>query len=194
MKELLANFELLTKMEEMRMVPIILLLNKADILESKLKEEPISDDHGWPFSDYMSACRHFSNEFTRLDKRPDGALRIQVTSAIDRIVFEKTLEIIKPIIIGNEKKHSLGRREISNPIFLSSTSKQDTIDLPSPFSHGLDYGSSKKRHEDAGNTMTPPRSRAVSEELHPRKLYGKSLVRRSSNILSAHPLLRSRAA
>lgn len=126
LEESMAMFESLTKMKRFKKIPIILLLNKADMLEEKMKEKPISDylptcprD-----ADCVTACNFFSDIFARLDKRPHGALHTHVTSAVNRAVFERTMKNIQPILTRNAKRQSREAREELSPGSHSSSSQR----------------------------------------------------------------------
>lgn len=139
MEDSLSIFESLMKHDKLRTLPVILLLNKVDAFEERIKKTPVSEYFRTcpKNADYVTACKFFSDQFAKLDERPEGALRIFVTSALDREVFENTLQTIRPILIQNEWKQPPKAREISSPILLSSTSHQATVDLPRSSSGGL---------------------------------------------------------
>lgn len=58
--------------------PIVLLFNKFDLLEQRVKENPIEDYYPeYPEdSDPWAACRFFAAKFSELDRRPHGSLRV----------------------------------------------------------------------------------------------------------------------
>lgn len=108
MEESFERFKSLTEISSIERLLWIVLLNKVDIFEKKIKEVPVSAkyptfDGG---EDCTRACEYFADQFARHDKRSDGELTLYVTSAVDRATFEKTLQTIKPILTRNGRKHS----------------------------------------------------------------------------------------
>ena len=94
MTESLDIFAWLTKLEYLESTPIVVLLNKFDLLEEKMKVEPICDY----FPSYCGsldpslACSYFARRFLRLDERPNASLRIYRVSAVDRDSFKATMD------------------------------------------------------------------------------------------------------
>lgn len=84
MQESLMLFESISKLERYRRVPIILMLNKMDLLEQRMKNDPISEYYPEYSgdSDPRTACRFFAGKFSQLDRRLPGCLRIFATSAV----------------------------------------------------------------------------------------------------------------
>lgn len=93
MEESLILFEKMAKLEELKMVPILLSLNKVDIFKQKTLTASICDT----FSAYsgslgcVTACIFFMDGIMKQDERPNGILRICVTSAVDPQTFAGTL-------------------------------------------------------------------------------------------------------
>ena len=93
MQQQIRFFASLTRLEEIRDVPIILLLNMTDVLEQLITIKPVSDY----FEDYtggancFQACRFFANKFAKSDRRFVGDLRIYGTCAVEESSFRGTL-------------------------------------------------------------------------------------------------------
>lgn len=94
MQQQIRFFASLTGLEEVRDVPIILLLNMTDVLEQLITIRPISDY----FEDYtggancFQACQFFANKFAKSDRRVVGNLRIYGTCAVEESSFQGTLK------------------------------------------------------------------------------------------------------
>ncbi|KAL2049713.1 hypothetical protein ABVK25_010054 [Lepraria finkii] len=94
MEESLTLFEQMAKLEELKTVAILLSLNKVDIFKSKTLTTPICDT----FSAYsgslgcVTACIFFVDGIMKRDERPNGILRICVTSAVDPKTSAGTLD------------------------------------------------------------------------------------------------------
>lgn len=106
MKQPLALFEYLTQLSCFRNVTIIVLLNKFDILEQRIINNPISD-HFPEYtgsSDCFGACRFFADEFAKIDHRSarSGLLRYP-TSAVDPESFKSIAQNIRPINADDEQ-------------------------------------------------------------------------------------------
>lgn len=86
MRESLKLFESTSKLGGFKTVPIILMLNKIDLLEQCMKEHPIVDYYPeyTGDSDPVAACRFFAEKFSQLDRRLPGYLKILVTSAVEQ--------------------------------------------------------------------------------------------------------------
>ena len=84
MQESLILFESTSKLDSFKTVPIILMLNKMDLLEQRMKDDPIAEYYPEYSgdSDPITACRFFAGKFSQLDRRLPGYLRILVTSAV----------------------------------------------------------------------------------------------------------------
>ena len=71
MQQQILTFASLTRLKEVRDVPIILILNMTDVLEQLITTRPISDY----FEDYtggancLEARRFFANKFAKSDRR-----------------------------------------------------------------------------------------------------------------------------
>ena len=96
MKHQIRFFDSLTRLVKVRDIPIILLLNKTDVLERLITIKPISDY----FEDYAAgancfhACQFFADKFAKSDRRENGDLRIYGTWAVHQSGF---LQIIKDL-------------------------------------------------------------------------------------------------
>lgn len=84
MQESLMLFESISKLERFKSVPIILMLNKMDLLEQRMKDDPIAEYYPEYSgdSDPITACRFFAGKFSQLDRRLPEYLKILVTSAV----------------------------------------------------------------------------------------------------------------
>jgi hypothetical protein len=78
MDESLHLFEKITKLEELRSVPIMVLINKWDLFKQRILDTPISDT--FPnlcrSMGAVTACNFFADEYVKRDERPNGSLRI----------------------------------------------------------------------------------------------------------------------
>ena len=89
MKQQIRFFECLTQLKIMKNVPIILFLNKTDVLERLISGRPISNY----FEDYTGgkncflACQFFADKFAKSDHREVGDLRIYGTCAAQGSCF-----------------------------------------------------------------------------------------------------------
>ena len=106
MQESLTLFKQITKLEEVKAMPILLFLNKVDIFKQKMLQTPICDT----FPEYsgslgcVTACNFFADEFAKCDERRGGTLRICVTCAVDPKVFEGSVESIKSLLVAEKSK------------------------------------------------------------------------------------------
>lgn len=97
MDQQIRTFAALTRLKEVRDVPIILILNMTDVLEQLITTRPISDY----FEDYtggancFQACRFFANKFAQSDRRFVGNLRIYGTCAVEESSFRGTLKCLQ---------------------------------------------------------------------------------------------------
>ena len=84
MQESLMLFEAISKLDLFSTVPIILLLNKVDLLEQRMEEQPIVDYYPEysGHSDPLIACDFFADKFSELDRRQPELLDILLTSAV----------------------------------------------------------------------------------------------------------------
>ena len=87
-------FESITKIQRYEDVPIVLLLNKLDLLEERMLKTPIAEY----YADYsgdpkpLTACRFFADKLSELDRRLHGSLRILAISAVNPNRFVSTIE------------------------------------------------------------------------------------------------------
>ena len=94
MKQQIRIFEYITRLKIFKDIPIIILLNKTDVLEQLITKNPISDY----FQEYTAgancfeACKFFADKFAKSDCRLDGDLRIYRTCAVQESCFQETLE------------------------------------------------------------------------------------------------------
>ena len=97
-------FEDITKIYKFRTVPILLLLNKLDLLAQKMRTDPIADyfpEYSGD-SDPLAACRFFAAEFLHLDSRPEGNLKVVVASAVDPYDLNCTIGELMPELFVEE--------------------------------------------------------------------------------------------
>ena len=121
MKESLIIFEQITKLEEVKAVPILLFLTKVDLFKKQMIQSPICDT----FPEYsgslgcVTACNFFADEFAKRDERQMGTLRICVTCAVDHTVFESTVEGIKPLLVAEKSnlKAAVSKSTNTSPVF-----------------------------------------------------------------------------
>lgn len=103
MEQSLAAIESLTKLKHCKELPIIVFLNKVDLLEQQLIQKPVATYFPTlpPDADARAVCRYFSDRLISLDQRAEGLFHVFVTSAVNRSTFDRTLERIRPILLGN---------------------------------------------------------------------------------------------
>ncbi|KAK4692855.1 hypothetical protein P7C71_g4429, partial [Lecanoromycetidae sp. Uapishka_2] len=132
MDKSLLLFQEFTKLEELRYVPIVILLNKWDLFKQRIVDTPISDTfpHYCGSMGAVTACNFFADEFVKRDERPDGTLRIFNTSAVDSRVFKDTLEQIRPLLVQNRPSSPSKKREIWSLKWSSPSSEKLAGELP----------------------------------------------------------------
>ena len=114
MQQQIRFFESLTRLEIVKYVPIILLLNQTDVLERLITIRPISEY----FEDYTGgancfyACHFFADKFAKSDQRMFGNLRIYGTCAVDQDCFEGTLEGLE----SRSPRYNGTDRSVSNSV------------------------------------------------------------------------------
>ena len=97
MKQQIRFFELLTRLKIFRDVPIIILLNKTDVLGDLMCRKPISEH----FQEYTGptscweVCQFFADKFAKSDQRAAGDLRIYRTCAVERTLFQGTIQCLR---------------------------------------------------------------------------------------------------
>ena len=86
MQDSLMLFESISKLPQFRDVPIIVLLNKFDLLEQRMKDHPIRDHYPEYSGDSNPsiARRFFADKFSSLERRLPGRLIIITTSAVEQ--------------------------------------------------------------------------------------------------------------
>ena len=96
-------FESITKVDGFRTTPIVLLMNKFDLLEQRMRENPIVDHYPEYSGDPnpMTACRFLAARYSELDRRPHRSLRIQVTSAVQHDDFKSSIDELWPDLFRN---------------------------------------------------------------------------------------------
>ena len=129
MKQQIRFFESFTRLKTVQDVPIVLLLNKTDVLEHLITIRPISDY----FEDYTAgancfhACEFFADKFAKSDHREVGNLGIYGTCAVEencfRVIFKglqnrpyRYNEMDSSNILG-------GEASIDNPVAKPSVDK-----------------------------------------------------------------------
>ncbi|KAI4141990.1 MAG: hypothetical protein LQ341_003348 [Variospora aurantia] len=83
-------FESVVNLPPVQNLPIFLLLNKADVFEKMIHQQPISEffpDYEGA-TDYYKACGFFADRFAGLDRRSPGRLHCYVTNCLDTIDFQ----------------------------------------------------------------------------------------------------------
>ena len=133
MKQQIRFFETLLQRGTIKDKPIILLLNKTDLLEQLITTKPISKY----FEDYtggancLRACQFFAEKFAKCDYRAVGDLRIYKTCAVEANYFRgifKDLPNDSPSYIGTnpnrlEDEGSEDEGNIHNPVAQASSNK-----------------------------------------------------------------------
>ena len=94
MDESLLLFEDIIKLEVYRNIPIIVFLNKFDLLEQRMKQDPIVDFYPDYYGDscVLTACRFFADMFLELDRYRPGPLIVEIISAVESDDFEPTID------------------------------------------------------------------------------------------------------
>ena len=104
MLESMRLFKDITKIDEFRTVPILLLLNKLDSLAQRMRTDPI--ENRFPeylgSSDPLAACHFFASKFLDLDRRPKGNLRVVIASAVDPHDLNCTIGELMPEVFKEE--------------------------------------------------------------------------------------------
>ena len=104
MLESIRLFKDIAKMNKFRTVPILLLLNKFDLLAQQMRTDPIADY----FPEYsgdsypLTACRFFAAKFRELDSRPKGNLKVVIASAVDPKDLNCTIGELIPEVFEEE--------------------------------------------------------------------------------------------
>lgn len=100
MVESLMLFDTITKLDGFKTVPIVLLLNKYDLLEHYMRRHPILRHYpeSPENSDPLTACRFFATKFSALDRRSHGSLTILATSAVEYDDFRSTMDKVWPVL------------------------------------------------------------------------------------------------
>ena len=157
MKQQIEFFEYLTRLTRFDNVPIIILLNKTDMLEQLINTRPISDY----FKEYTAgancfqACKFFADKFVKSCHRAVGDLRIYGTCAVQESGFREILEELQNRSYGYNETVPSNRLEweglarIYNPVTKSSVEKM------------------LRKYYEEGFPKTLYRSRAAREELPP---------------------------
>ncbi len=117
MKQQIRFFESLTRLKVVKDVPIILLLNKTDVLKQLITIRPISDY----FEEYTAgancfhACQFFADKFAKSRHRAAGNLQIYATCAVEESTFRGILEGLQKrprSYYGTEPSNRLGGEAI----------------------------------------------------------------------------------
>lgn len=129
MKQQIRIFEYITRLKISKDIPIILLLNKTDVLEQFLTKDPISDY----FQEYTAgancfqACKFFADKFAKSDCRLDGDLRIYGTCAVQESCFQETLEELQILSRSDYETDPSdilgGEASVQNPVSKPSMDK-----------------------------------------------------------------------
>ena len=97
-------FEHITKLHSFKTVPIVLIFNKLDLLKQRMVENPIANYYpeysGDP--DPKQGYQFFAAKFSELHRRPNGSLRVLVTSAVDYDDFKPTVDELWPDLFQDE--------------------------------------------------------------------------------------------
>ena len=122
MKQQIRFFESLTRQKIFEDVPIILFLNKTDVLKRLMTVRPISDY----FEEYTAgansfrACQFFADKFAKSDHRAFGKLQIYGTCAVEKTSFQGMLKGLKSppcCYEGMDPSNRLGGEAIThNPV------------------------------------------------------------------------------
>ena len=97
-------FERMIQLDGFKCSPIVVLLNKLDLLAQRMESDPIADY----FPEYsgdshpLAACRFFAAKFLELDSRQKGNLRIVIASAVDPYDLNCTIGELMPELFEEE--------------------------------------------------------------------------------------------
>ena len=130
MKQQIRFFDSLTRLRFVEDVPIIILLNKRDMLEQLITKRPISDY----FEDYtggancFQACQFFADKFAKSDHRAVRILRIYWSCAVEENSFQGIFEGLPNTsdrYNGTDPSNILaGEVSIDNPVVKSSVDEK----------------------------------------------------------------------
>ncbi|KAL8782268.1 MAG: hypothetical protein Q9213_005542 [Squamulea squamosa] len=107
MQESLDVLESITSQPSMQSLPILLLLNKADLFERTIIHHPISDyfpDYKGGVN-YWKACRYMADCYIRRDQRPPGKLHCYVVESLDTAAFQNAWRQVQEKIIHTTLKY-----------------------------------------------------------------------------------------
>ncbi|KAL8924110.1 MAG: hypothetical protein Q9208_004247 [Pyrenodesmia sp. 3 TL-2023] len=107
MLESLQVFESVINLPHVQKLPVFLLLNKADVFEKKILQQPISDlfpDYDGA-TDYYKACSFFADRFARLDRRSPGKLHCYVTNCLDTNEFQNAWRQVHEKMVHTSLKY-----------------------------------------------------------------------------------------
>ncbi|KAL8860937.1 MAG: hypothetical protein Q9178_002692 [Gyalolechia marmorata] len=107
LQESLLAWESITKQPCMQSIPIVLLLNKADLFERTIIQHPISafDSEYKGGADYWKACRYMADCYIRRDGRPPGKLHCYVVDSLDNTAFQNAWRQVQEKIIYTTFKY-----------------------------------------------------------------------------------------
>ena len=97
-------FERMIQLDGFKFSPIVVLLNKLDLLAQRMESDPIADY----FPEYsgdshpLAACRFFAAKFLELDSRLAGNLRIVIASAVDPYDLNCTIGELIPELFAEK--------------------------------------------------------------------------------------------
>lgn len=129
MKQQIRFFESLTREKIFEDAPIILFLNKTDVLEQLITIKPVSDyfEEYTAGADCFRACQFFADKFAKSDHRAGGSLRIYGTCAVEESCFRGTLNGLRNRRYrynGMDSSNRLGgEARIFNPVAKTSGDK-----------------------------------------------------------------------
>ncbi|KAL4931205.1 guanine nucleotide-binding protein subunit alpha [Aspergillus undulatus] len=102
MHEAMMLFESLVNGEWFKRKPIILFLNKIDLLKDKLAISPISKhfpDYSDSNTDFDAAAKYFADRFRGINRVPDREIYIHYTNATDTTLLKATMDSVQDMII-----------------------------------------------------------------------------------------------
>ena len=162
MKQQIRFFESLTRQKIFEDVPIILFLNKTDVLKRLMTIRPISDY----FEDYTAgascfhACQFFTSKFAKSDHRAVRNLQIYGTCAVEKASFQVMLEGLRSRPHRykgmDPSNRSEGEATIYNPVAESSVEKMLRKHNEESFTKSLYHPSPSRNTTSPVSLLTSP--------------------------------------
>ncbi|KAK5676430.1 hypothetical protein LTS12_029510, partial [Elasticomyces elasticus] len=101
MHEAMMLFDTFINGEWFKRKPIILFLNKIDLLKVKLAVSPVSEhfpDFNGSNTDIVAAAKYFANRFHGINRTRDRGIYIHHTNATDTTLLKATMDSVHDVI------------------------------------------------------------------------------------------------